>query len=74
MHLDTMDGGEAERADLYQKIGKSTTDSSYRFASGGGALYRFVKPELVVDTNTQSVEESVAAVISYLESGGYLGS
>jgi adenylylsulfate kinase len=31
------------------------------------------KPEIVVDTNTQSVEESVAAVVSYLESGGYLG-
>ena len=31
------------------------------------------KPELVVDTNTQSVEESVASVISYLEKGGYLG-
>jgi len=30
------------------------------------------KPELVLDTNTQSVEESVNAVISYLESGGYL--
>jgi len=32
------------------------------------------KPELVVDTNSQSVEESVAAVVSYLESKGYLGS
>ena len=31
------------------------------------------KPELVVDTNSQSVEESVAAVLSFLESGGYLG-
>jgi adenylylsulfate kinase len=31
------------------------------------------KPELVVDTNSQSVEESVGAVVSYLESGGYLG-
>ena len=31
------------------------------------------KPELVVDTNGQSVEESVAAVVAYLESGGYLG-
>ncbi len=32
------------------------------------------KPEIVVDTNTQTIEESVAAVVSYLESGGYLGS
>ena len=31
------------------------------------------KPEIVVDTNSQSVEESVVTVVSYLESGGYLG-
>ena len=31
------------------------------------------KPELVVDTNGQSVEESVAAVGAYLEASGYLG-
>ena len=31
------------------------------------------KPELVLDTNVQSVEESVAALIAYLEDKGYLG-
>ena len=30
------------------------------------------RPELVVDTNRQSVEESVAQVVSYLEEKGYL--
>ncbi|MEM7412520.1 MAG: adenylyl-sulfate kinase [Myxococcota bacterium] len=30
------------------------------------------KPELVLDTNVQSVEESVSALISYLEEKGYL--
>ncbi|MGH0032873.1 MAG: adenylyl-sulfate kinase [Myxococcota bacterium] len=30
------------------------------------------KPELVVDTNRQSVEESVAQVVAYLEQKGYL--
>ncbi|MEE2678138.1 MAG: adenylyl-sulfate kinase [Myxococcota bacterium] len=31
------------------------------------------KPELVLDTNAQSVEESVAALIGFLEEKGYLG-
>jgi adenylylsulfate kinase len=31
------------------------------------------KPELVLDTNTQSIEESVAQLVAYLEKGGYLG-
>jgi adenylylsulfate kinase len=30
------------------------------------------KPELVIDTNRQSVEESVAQVVAYLEDKGYL--
>jgi len=30
-------------------------------------------PELVLDTNTQSVEESVAQLVAYLEKGGYMG-
>ena len=32
------------------------------------------KPEVVLDTNGQSVEESVAQLIAYLEKSGYLGS
>jgi adenylylsulfate kinase len=32
-----------------------------------------LKPEVVVDTESQSVEESLAIVISYLEEKGYLG-
>ena len=32
------------------------------------------KPELVLDTNTRSVEESVGQLIGYLEEKGYLGS
>lgn len=31
------------------------------------------KPELVLDTNSQTVEESVAELIGYLEEKGYLG-
>ena len=31
------------------------------------------KPELVLDTNKQSVEESVSALVAYLEENGYLG-
>ncbi len=42
-------GGESERKALYKKIGKSVADSSFRYASGGGALYRFVAPEQVVE-------------------------
>jgi adenylylsulfate kinase len=30
-------------------------------------------PELVLDTNAQSIEESVAQLIAYLEKGGYMG-
>jgi adenylylsulfate kinase len=30
-------------------------------------------PEVVLDTNTQSIEESVAQLVAYLEKGGYLG-
>lgn len=32
------------------------------------------KPELVLDTNTQTIDESVAQVVSFLEKNGYLGS
>jgi adenylylsulfate kinase len=31
------------------------------------------KPELVLDTNAQSVDESVAELVAYLEAEGYLG-
>ncbi len=31
------------------------------------------KPELVIDTNGQTLEQSVAVLISHLEKGGYLG-
>ena len=31
------------------------------------------KPELVVDTNGQTIEDSVAQVVSYLQKNGYLG-
>lgn len=31
------------------------------------------KPELVLDTNTQSIEESAGALVGYLEKNGYLG-
>jgi adenylylsulfate kinase len=30
-------------------------------------------PELVLDTNTQTIEESAAALVGYLEKNGYLG-
>ncbi len=42
-------GGESERKALYKKISKRVVDSSFRYASGGGALYRFVAPEQVVE-------------------------
>jgi adenylylsulfate kinase len=31
------------------------------------------RPELVLDTNRQGVEESVASLVAYLEKNGYLG-
>jgi adenylylsulfate kinase len=31
------------------------------------------KPEVVLDTNSQSIEDSVAQLVAYLEKGGYLG-
>jgi adenylylsulfate kinase len=31
------------------------------------------KPELVLDTNTESIEESATALVGYLEKNGYLG-
>ncbi len=31
------------------------------------------KPEVVLDTNSQSVDDSVAALVAYLEAEGYLG-
>jgi len=31
------------------------------------------KPELVLDTNTQTIEESAAALVGHLEKNGYLG-
>ena len=31
------------------------------------------RPELVLDTNAQTVEESVAALLGYLQDKGYLG-
>ena len=59
-------GGDTERTDLYKRISKSVVDSSFRYASGGGALYRFVKPEQVVEvaaTDLQS-EDSEGRPIS----------
>ena len=33
-----------------------------------------LKPEVVLDTNGQAVDESVADLVAYLEKSGYLGS
>jgi len=32
-----------------------------------------LKPELVVDTNGQAIDESVAQVVAFLQKNGYLG-
>jgi adenylylsulfate kinase len=55
---------------LYQKARKGEIPEF----TGISAPYEAPEqPELVLDTNRQSVEESVAGLIAYLEKNGYLG-
>ena len=55
---------------LYQKARKGEIPEF----TGISAPYEApLHPELVLDTNRQSVEESVAGLVAYLEKSGYLG-
>lgn len=55
-------GSDAHRAEVYQLLSPTVTDSKYRFASSTGALYRFVEPTLVVEVKMTDlvVEDSSA--------------
>jgi hypothetical protein len=42
-------GSDKLRGELYQRLKGTIVDSTYRFASSTGALFRFVEPKLVVE-------------------------
>lgn len=49
-------GSDSLRAELYQRLQPSVVDSSYRFASSTGALYRFVRPDIVVEVKMTDLQ------------------
>ncbi|MCB9658594.1 MAG: hypothetical protein H6726_13175 [Sandaracinaceae bacterium] len=54
-------GDEERRRDLYAQLADTTVESNYRYASSSGALFRFVRPQLVVEvrlTDLQSADSS----------------
>lgn len=64
-------GEEEQRRSLYARLADSVVPSNYRYASSSGALFRFVRPELVIevrltdlqsaDSNERPVERMVLA-------------
>ncbi|MEM1203571.1 MAG: hypothetical protein AAGN66_10120 [Acidobacteriota bacterium] len=48
-------GTDEFRAELYRALGPTVVESSYRFASSTGALYRFVDPKMVVEIKCTDV-------------------
>lgn len=59
-------GGDDERAALYQELSGLVVESSYRYPSSSGALYRFVKPDQVHQvrvTDIQSEDGSGGAIM-----------
>ena len=67
-------GSDAHRAELYARLAGATIDSNYRYASSSGALFRFVRPEVVVEikvTDLQNEDSSGKPVMRMvLELGG----
>ncbi|MAQ14398.1 MAG: hypothetical protein CMN30_06340 [Sandaracinus sp.] len=49
------------RQELYGKLAPETIESSYSYASSSGALYRFVKPTLVVEVKVTDVQNEDSA-------------
>ena len=49
-------GSDSLRADLFQRLSPAAVDSTYRFASSTGALYRFVRPEIVVEVKVTDLQ------------------
>ena len=49
-------GSDELRAEIYRRLSPTVVDSSYRFASSTGALYRFVKPEMVVEVKVTDLQ------------------
>ena len=49
------------RQELYGKLAPETIESAYSHASNSGALYRFVKPTLVVEVKVTDVQEEDSA-------------
>jgi ATP-dependent DNA ligase len=49
-------GGDDERARFHQLLAPSAVPSSYRYPSSSGALYRFVKPQHVVEIKVSDLQ------------------
>ncbi|MCA9535011.1 MAG: ATP-dependent DNA ligase [Myxococcales bacterium] len=71
-------GDDERRRALFALLAESTVDSNYRYASSSGALFRFVRPEVVVEvrlTDLQSADSSEKPVermvLSYSAERGY---
>jgi len=54
-------GDDANRKKLMQTLKQQHTQSNYRHVSGSGALYQFIRPELVVEVKINDVQSEDAA-------------
>lgn len=54
-------GEDANRTELMKTLKENGVPSNYRHVSGSGAMYRFVRPELVVEIRLNDVQSSNAA-------------
>ena len=64
---------ECEKRDTKGLYAKARAGKIPEFTGISAPYEEPEKPEVVVNTETQSVEESLAAIIGYLEAQGYLG-
>ena len=71
-------GEEEQRRVLYTRLASTVVSSNYRYASSSGALFRFVRPELVIEvrlTDLQSADSSERPVermvLAYSTERGY---
>ena len=66
-------GSEDERADLHKRLSKVGSEANFRKASSGGALYKFVRPEVIVEIKASDVQSRDASDKSirhmYIEHG-----
>jgi adenylylsulfate kinase len=64
---------ECEKRDTKGLYAKARAGKIPEFTGISAPYEEPASPEVVVDTGTQSVEESLAVILSYLEEKGYLG-